>query len=45
MACRILGETAGDVRVRIHPGWEMEIGKNLIVGVEEAVTTLKANLN
>jgi hypothetical protein len=36
MVCRIVGETAADVRISIDPGWEMEIGKNLILGVAEA---------
>ena len=35
MACRIVGETAIDVRVRVDPGWEMDVQKNLILGVEE----------
>jgi hypothetical protein len=35
MACRIVGETAIDVRVRVEPGWEMDVQKNLILGVEE----------
>jgi hypothetical protein len=35
MACRIVRETAIDVRVRVEPGWEMDVQKNLILGVEE----------
>jgi hypothetical protein len=35
MACRIVRETAIDVRVRVKPGWEMDVQKNLILGVEE----------
>jgi hypothetical protein len=35
MACRIVRETAIDVRVRVEPGWEMDVKKNLILGVEE----------
>lgn len=46
MVCRIVGETAADVRVSIDPGWEMEIGKNLILEVAEAIAaTSKACLN
>jgi len=37
MPCRIVGESAADVRVRIEPGWEMDIRKDLILAVEEAV--------
>jgi len=37
MVCRIVGETAAGVRISIDPGWEMEIGKNLILGIAEAV--------
>ena len=35
MPCRIVGESAGDVRVRIQPGWEMDVRKDLILAVEE----------
>jgi hypothetical protein len=37
MVCRIVSETAAGVRISIDPGWEMDIGKNLILGVAEAV--------
>ena len=37
--CQIVGESAADVRVRIQPGWEMNVGKGLILAVEEVVTT------
>jgi hypothetical protein len=37
MPCRIVGESAADVRVRIRPGWEMDIRKDLILAVEEFV--------
>jgi hypothetical protein len=36
MPCCIVGESASDVRVLVHPGWEMDVGKNLILAVEEA---------
>jgi hypothetical protein len=45
MPCRIVGETAVDVRVRIHPGWEMDIHKNLILAVEEVVVAGAARVN
>ena len=35
MPCRIVGETIADVRVRIHPGWEIGVRKELILAVEE----------
>ena len=38
MPCQIVRESAADVRVRIQPGWEMNVGKNLILAVEEDVT-------
>jgi len=41
MACQIVGESAADVRVRIRPGWEMNVGKDLILAVEEVVTAAK----
>jgi hypothetical protein len=37
MPCLIVGESAADVRVRINPGWEMDIRKDLILAVEEVV--------
>lgn len=37
MPCQIVGESDSDVRVRIQPGWEMNVGKDLILAVEEAV--------
>jgi hypothetical protein len=37
MPCQIVGESAADVRVRIQPGWEMNVGKELILAVEEVL--------
>ncbi len=34
MPCSIIGESCANVRVRIRPGWEMEIRKELILAVE-----------
>jgi hypothetical protein len=45
MSCSIVGESAGNVRVRIQPGWEMDIQKNLIVGVEEVGQARQAQRN
>ena len=33
--CSIVGESIADVRVRIKPGWEMSLRKELILAVEE----------
>jgi len=35
MPCHIVGESAFGVRVRIQPGWEMDVRKDLILAVEE----------
>ena len=35
MPCSIVGESVAGVRVRIQPGWEMDVRKELILGVEE----------
>jgi hypothetical protein len=45
MPCRIVGESAADVRVRIQPGWEMDIRKNLILAVEEVVIATQDRVN
>jgi hypothetical protein len=41
MPCQIVGESAADVRVRIQPGWEMNVGKELILAVEEVVAVVE----
>ena len=45
MPCRIVGESAADVRVRIHPGWEMDIRKDLILAVAEVVIATENRVN
>ena len=45
MRCQIVGESAADVRVRIQPGWEMNVGKDLILAVEEVVTAAGNRVN
>jgi hypothetical protein len=35
MPCWIIAESVADVRVRIKPGWEMDVRKELILAVEE----------
>ena len=45
MPCRIVGESAADVRVRIQPGWEMDVRKDLILAVEEDAVGLQNRVN
>jgi hypothetical protein len=45
MPCRIVGESAGDVRVRIQPGWEMDVRKELILAVEDGVAGDSPRIN
>lgn len=45
MVCHIIGETAGDVRVRVQPGWEMDVRKDLILAVEELVIAPEDRVN
>jgi hypothetical protein len=45
MPCRIVGESVADVRVRIHPGWEMDVRKDLILAVEEDAVAANAPVN
>ena len=43
--CTIVGESAADVRVRIKPGWEMDLRKELILAVEEDAVALESRIN
>jgi hypothetical protein len=45
MPCHIVAESVADVRVRIHPGWEMDIKKELILAVEEVVIAAADHVN
>jgi hypothetical protein len=45
MPCRIVSESAADVRVRIQPGWEMDVRKDLILAVEEIVNAAEDQVN
>jgi hypothetical protein len=45
MPCHIVAESAAEVRVRLHPGWEMDIRKDLILAVEEVVMAAKDRVN
>lgn len=35
LPCDIIGESVSGVRVRVDPGWELEIRKELILAIEE----------
>ena len=45
MPCSIIGESVADVRVRVQPGWEMDIRKELILAVEEDAVAVNAVVN
>jgi hypothetical protein len=45
MPCRIVGESSAEVRVRIRPGWEMDVRKELILAVEEDTIAMNARVN
>ena len=38
--CNIIGESLDAVRIRIQPGWEVDVPKGLILAVEEAALTV-----
>jgi hypothetical protein len=43
--CRIVGESVAELRVRIQPGWEMDVRKELILAVEEDVASQHTRVN
>jgi len=43
--CRILGESSTHVYVRILPGWEVDIRKNLILALGEVVIAMQERVN
>jgi len=43
--CRIVSETVGEVRLRIQPGLEIDVRKELILAVEEAAIAADASAN
>jgi hypothetical protein len=45
MPCSIVGESVATVRVRLQPGWEMNVRKELILAVEEDAAALDARVN
>jgi hypothetical protein len=45
MPCNIIGETNAAVRIRLQPGWEIDVRKELIVAVEEATASRETWMN
>ena len=45
LPCSIVGESAGNVRVRVEPGWEINVRKELILAVEECAVALDSRVN
>jgi hypothetical protein len=45
MICLIVGESAAGVRIRMQPGLEMEVRKDLILAVEEVVIPSEGPVN
>jgi hypothetical protein len=43
--CQIIDESVGAVRIRLTPGWEIDVPKELILAVEEAAAVLVTSLN
>jgi hypothetical protein len=43
--CKIVSETVGEVRLRIQPGLEIDVRKELILAVEEAAIAPHASPN
>lgn len=43
LPCSIVGESVAEVRVRIKPGWEMDLRKELILAVEEDAPDSRVN--
>ena len=45
VSCSVVGESVADVRVRIKPGWEMDVPKELILAVEEDTVAQDSQVN
>jgi hypothetical protein len=45
LTCSIVGESVGDVRVRVEAGWEINVRKELIIGVEERGAALDSRIS
>ena len=45
MPCSIVAESVTDVRVRLQPGWELDVRKELILALEEDAASPNARVN
>jgi hypothetical protein len=43
--CRIVGESAKELRVRVKTGWEMDLGKGWILAIEEQSVPPSSRVN
>src|ERR1700682_1431191 len=43
--CYIIGESVAAVRIRLMPGWEIDVRKEFILAVEEATGRWEAYMN
>jgi hypothetical protein len=43
--CYIISESVGAVRIRLTPGWEIDVPKELILAVEEVAAVPVTSLN
>jgi hypothetical protein len=43
--CNIIAESAAAVRIRLQPGWEIDVPKEFILAVEEAIAIGEACTN
>jgi hypothetical protein len=45
MPCSIVAESITDVRVRLRPGWEMDVRKELILALQEDTVSQHTRVN
>ncbi len=45
LPCQIVAESVADVRIRITPGWEMNVRKEFICAVEEYAGAVENRIN
>jgi hypothetical protein len=43
--CHIIAESVAAVRIRLQPGWEIDVRKEFILAVEEASSTRDTDTN
>jgi hypothetical protein len=43
--CNIIGESIAAVRIRLQPGWEIDVPKELILAIEEAAASRETCMN